>query len=193
MLLNCCTQYAGKFGKLSSGYRTGKGQFSFQYKRKALPKNVPTTRQLHSFCMLVRLGSKFFNPDFNSTWTKNYQMFRLDLERAEEPEIELPTSIHHRKSKDLKKKKKKPSASLTMWKPLLWITKNLGKFFFFFFFFFNKLRKILKELEYQTTLPVSWETCIQDKKWQLEPDLEQLTGSKLGKSISRLYIVTLLI
>ena len=45
----------------------------------------------------------------------------------------------------------------------------------------NKLWKILKELKYQTTLPVSWETCIQDKKWQLEPDLEQLTGSKLGK------------
>ena len=45
----------------------------------------------------------------------------------------------------------------------------------------NKLWKILKELEYQSTLPVSWETCIQDKKWQLEPDLEQLTGSKLGK------------
>ena len=189
MLLNCCTQYAGKFGKLSSGYRTGKGQFSFQYKRKPLPKNVPTTRQLHSFCMLVRLGSKFFNPDFNSTWTKNYQMFRLDLERAEEPEIELPTSIHHRKSKDLKKKK--AFCFIDYVKAFVVNHNKLRKILFFFFF--NKLRKILKELEYQTTLPVSWETCIQDKKWQLEPDLEQLTGSKLGKSISRLYIVTLLI
>ena len=38
MLLKCCTQYASKFGKLSSGHRTGKGQFSFQSRRKAMPK-----------------------------------------------------------------------------------------------------------------------------------------------------------
>ena len=44
----------------------------------------------------------------------------------------------------------------------------------------NKLWKILKEMEFQTTLPVSWETCMQVKKQQLEPDMEQ-TGSKLGK------------
>ena len=37
-----------KFGKLSSGHRTGKGQFSFQSQRKAMPKNVQTTTQLHS-------------------------------------------------------------------------------------------------------------------------------------------------
>ena len=42
MLLKCCTQYASKFGKLSSGHRTGKGQFSFQFQRKAMPKNVQT-------------------------------------------------------------------------------------------------------------------------------------------------------
>ena len=39
MLWKCCTQYASKFGKLSSGHRTGKGQFSFQSQRKAMPKN----------------------------------------------------------------------------------------------------------------------------------------------------------
>ena len=43
MLWKCCTQYASKFGKLSSGHRTGKGQFSFQSRRKAMPKNVQTT------------------------------------------------------------------------------------------------------------------------------------------------------
>ena len=41
------TQYASKFGKLSSGHRTGKGQFSFQSQRKAMPKNAQTTAQLH--------------------------------------------------------------------------------------------------------------------------------------------------
>ena len=38
---------ASKFGKLSSGHRTRKGQFSFQSQRKAMPKNVQTTAQLH--------------------------------------------------------------------------------------------------------------------------------------------------
>ena len=49
-----CTQYASNFGKLSSGHRTGKGQFSFQYQRKAMPKNAQTTTQLHSSLMLVK-------------------------------------------------------------------------------------------------------------------------------------------
>ena len=41
--------------------------------------------------------------------------------------------------------------------------------------------KFLKRWEYQTTLPASWETCIQVKKQQLELDMQQQTGSKLGK------------
>ena len=40
MLLKCCTQYAIKFGKLRSGHRTGKGQFSFQSQRKAMSKRM---------------------------------------------------------------------------------------------------------------------------------------------------------
>ena len=43
MLSKCCAQYASKFGKLSSGHRTGKSQFSFQSQRKAMPKNAQTT------------------------------------------------------------------------------------------------------------------------------------------------------
>ena len=42
----------------------------------------------------------------------------------------------------------------------------------------NKLWKILKEMEYQTTWPASWETCMQVKRQQLELDREQQTGSK---------------
>ena len=60
------------------------------------------------------------------------------------------------------------SASLTMPKPLsVWVTTNCGKF--------------LKRWEYQSTLPASWETCMQVKKQQLALDMEQWTGSKLGK------------
>ena len=50
----CCTQYASKFGKLSSGHRTGKGQFSFQSQRKAMPKNAQTTTQLYSSHRLAK-------------------------------------------------------------------------------------------------------------------------------------------
>ena len=56
--VKCCTQYASKFGTLSSGQRTGKGQFSFQSQRKAMlsemPKNAQTTAQLHSSHTLVK-------------------------------------------------------------------------------------------------------------------------------------------
>ena len=43
MLLKCCSQYASKFGELSSGHRTGKGQISFQSQRRAMPSNIQTT------------------------------------------------------------------------------------------------------------------------------------------------------
>ena len=50
----CCTQYVSKFGKLISGHRIGKGQFSFQFQRKAMPKNAQTRAQLHSSHTLVK-------------------------------------------------------------------------------------------------------------------------------------------
>ena len=74
--------------------------------------------------------------------------------------------IERRKQGD--SRKTSTSALLTMPKPLtMWITINCGKFF--------------KRWEYQTTLPASWETCRQVKKQQLELDMAQWTGSKLGK------------
>ena len=54
MLWKCCTQYTSTFGKLSSGHKTGKGPFSFQSQRKAMPKNAQTTTQLHSSHMIVK-------------------------------------------------------------------------------------------------------------------------------------------
>ena len=92
MLWKCGIQYASKFGKLSSGHRTGKGQFSFQFQRKAIPKNAQTTTQLHSSHTLVKSCSKFFKLGFNSMWTVKFQVFKLDLEKAEEPETKLPTT-----------------------------------------------------------------------------------------------------
>ena len=103
-LLKCYTQYDSKFEKLSSGPRTWKGQFSFQSQRKAMPKNAQTTVQFHSFHMVVRLCSKFFKLGFGSMWTENFQMFKLDLEKAEEPEIKLPTSVGSLRKQESSKK-----------------------------------------------------------------------------------------
>ena len=58
-----------------------------------MTKNVQTTTQLHSSHTLAELCSKFSKPGFNSMQTTNFQMFKLVLEKAEEPEIKLPTSI----------------------------------------------------------------------------------------------------
>ena len=100
-------------------------------------------------------------------WTVNFQMLKLDLEKAEEPEIKLPTSTGSSKKQE-NSRKASTSALLTTPKPLtVWITINCGKFF--------------KRREYQTTWPASWEICMQVKKQQLELDMEQQTGSKSGK------------
>ena len=130
MLWKCCTDYASKSGKLSSGHRTGKGQLSFQSQRKAMPKNVQTSAQLYSFHLLARSScSKSSKLGFNSMWTEKFQMFKLDLEKAEEPEIKLPTFTGSSKKQE-SSRKTSTSALLTTPKPLIvWITTNCGKFF----------------------------------------------------------------
>ena len=70
----------------NSAVATGK-VFSFQSQRRAMPKNVQSTIQLHSFHMLVRLCSKSFKLGFSSMWTENFQMHNPGLEKAEELEI----------------------------------------------------------------------------------------------------------
>ena len=92
----------------------------------------------------------------------NFQMFKLDLEKAEEAEIKLPKSIGSSKKKE---SSRKTSALLIMSKCLsVWITTKCEKFF--------------KRWKYQTTLPASWEICMNIKKQLLEMDMEQKTGSR---------------
>ena len=164
MLWKCCTQYVSKFGKLSSGHRTRKSQFLFQSQRKAMLNNARTTSQLHSSHMLAKYCSKFFKPGFNSKWTVNFQIFKLDSEKAEEPEIKLPTSAGSWRKQE-SSRKTSTSALLTIAKPLtVWITINCGKFW--------------ERWEYQITWPAPWEICMQVRKQQLELDMEQQTGCK---------------
>ena len=108
----------------------------------------------------------------------NSQMYKLGLEKAEEPEIKLPTSVGSEK----KKRNSLEKYLLLLYRLRLspvWIykqtvvsiTANCGKF--------------LKRWEYQITLPVCWETCIWVKKQQSETYMEQLIGSKLGNEYDK--------
>ena len=164
MLWKCYTQYASKFGKLSSGHRTGKGQFSFQSQRKAMPKNAQTTTQLHSSHTLAKWWSKYLKPGFSNTWTVNFQMFKLVLEMAKEPEIKLPSSAGYWKSKRVPEK------------PLLLFDYAKA----FDCLDHNKLWKILQEMGISDHL-----TCLLRNLYEgqeaTEPNMEQQTGSKLWK------------
>ena len=96
----------------------------------------------------------------------NMQMFKLDLEKAEEPEIKLPTSSGSLEKREFQK-------SVYFWfiyyneALTVWITINCGKFW--------------KRRECQTTWPPSWKICMQVKKLQWEPVMEQQNGSKSAK------------
>ena len=141
MLLKYCTQYASKFGKLSSDHRTGKDQFSFQSQRRTIPKNVQTTIELCSFHMLASICSKSFKLGFSSMCSESFKMYKLCFKKAEEPEIKLPAFFGSWR-KQGSSINISTFASLTLLKPwTVWITTNCGKF--------------LKTREYQTTLPVS--------------------------------------
>ena len=95
-------------------------------------------------------------------------MFNLDLEKAEEPENKLPTSAGSSKKQEFQR--------------------NIYFCFIGYAKVFdcvdhNKLWKIMKEMEYQTTWPASWEICMQVKKRWLYLDMKQRTSSKLGKDV----------
>ena len=90
-------------------------------------------------------------------------MFKLVLEKAEEPEIKFPTSAGSSKKQEFQK--------------------NIDFCFIdyakaFDCVDYNKLWRSLKEMGYQTTWPASWETCMQVRNQQLELDMEKQTGSK---------------
>ena len=89
-------------------------------------------------------------------------MFKLDLEKAEEPDIKLLTSTGSSKKQELQK---------NIYFCFIYHAKAL------YCVDHNKLWKILR-WEYQNTWSASWETCMQVRKQQLELDMEQQTGSK---------------
>ena len=100
-------------------------------------------------------------------WTMNFQMFKLDLEKAEEPEIKWPTSVGSLKKQESSRKK---HLFLLHWLcQSLWLCGS------------QQTAKFFKIWDYQTTWPASWEICMEVKKQLLELDMEQQTGSKSWK------------
>ena len=149
-------------------------QWTQDWKRSVfipIPKkdNAKECSNYHTIALILHASEvmlKILQASFNSMWTMNFQMFKLDLEKAEEPEIKLPTSVGSLKKQE-SSRKTSISALLTMPKPLtMWITTN-------------KLWKILQEMGIPDYL-----TCLlrnlhmQVMKQQLELDTEQQTGSK---------------
>ena len=162
MLWKCCTKHASKFGKLT---RTGKGQFSFQSQRKAMPKNAQTTAQLHPsqaskvmFKILQARPQQYMNrklPDVQAGFRKG---------RGARDQI---GNIHW-----IIGKVRVPEKDLLL---LYWLCQSLwlcGS---------QQTGNFLKRWEYQTTWPASWEICVQVKKQQRELDMEQQTRSWSGK------------
>ena len=99
-------------------------------------------------------------------WTMNFQMFKLDLEKVEELEIKVPTSVGSSKKQE-SSRKNIYFCFVDYTKAFDCVAQQTGKF--------------LKRWEYQTTWPASWGICMQVKKQQLELDMKQQTGSKSGK------------
>ena len=162
MLWKCCTQYASKFGKLSSGHRTGKGQFHSNSKGQC-------QRMFKHTITLISHASKVMHKILQAR-LQHYENCELpDIQawlRKDRGTTDQIANIcwFMEKARDFQKKTS-TSALLTMPKPLtVWITINCGKFW--------------KRWEYQATWRASWETCMQVRKQQLELDTEQQTGSK---------------
>ena len=127
-MLTCCAQNVSIFGKLSSGHRTGKGQFSFQPQRKVIPKNVQTQCTI----ALISHASKGM--------LKILQLRLQQYVKHELPDIQAGfrkgrgtrdqiANIRWIIKKAREFQKNIISALLTMPKPLtVWITINCGKF-----------------------------------------------------------------
>ena len=165
MLWKCCTQHTSKFGKLNSESQELERSVFIPVPKKGNAKECSNYCTIATISHTSKVMLKILQARFQQYM--NFQMFKLDLEKAGEPEIKLSTSVGSLKKQE-NSIKTSTSVSLIMLKPLtVWMTKTM--------------EKLLKRWEYQTTWLSSWEICIQVKKQQLELNMEQQTDSKLGK------------
>ena len=161
MLWKCCTQYASKFVKLSSGHRTGKGQFSFQSRRKAMPKNAKITPTIALISYTSKVMLKILQARLLQYMNHELSDIQAGFRKGRGTRDQTANICWiMEKAREFQKK-----VLLTLPKPLtVLITINCGKF--------------LKSWEYQTIWPASWEICMQVRKQQLELNMDQQTGFK---------------
>ena len=123
MLWKCCTQYANNW-KAQQWPQDWKRSVFIPVQNKGNAKECSNYYTIAHISQSRKLMLKFCKLGFNSTWTENFQIYKLDLEKAEEHEIKLPTFVGSWKNQG-NSRKISTSASLTTLKPLtVWITTN---------------------------------------------------------------------
>ena len=128
MLSKCCTQYASKFGKLSSGHRTGKGQFLFQSKRKAMPKKCSNYRTIALISHASKVMPKILQARLQQYVNRELPDVQAGFRKGRGTRDQI-ANICWIIEKARSSRKTSIFALLTMPKPLtVWITINCGKF-----------------------------------------------------------------
>ena len=168
MLLNCCIQYVSKSGKLSCGHRKRSVFIPILKKGNAKEcSNYHTAAlKLHASKVMLKILQVSLQQYINWKLPDAQAGFRKGR-RTRNQIVNICCII----GKAREFQKNIYFCCIDYAKAFVWITTNRGKF--------------LKRWKYQTTLPVSWETCMQIKKQQLEPDMEKWTGSKLRKEYNK--------
>ena len=150
MLWKCCTQYVSKFGKLSSGHGTGKGQFSFQSPKKSNAKECSNYRTIGVISHASKVMLKILQARLQQYVNCELPDVQADFGKSRETRDQI-ANICWIIKKEESSRKTSISTLLTMPKPLtVWITIHCGKFW--------------KRWEYQTTWPPSWDICMQVRK-----------------------------
>ena len=169
MLWKCYSQNASKFGKLSSGHRTGKGQFSLQSQRKAVPKNAQTAAQLYSSSKAILIHAskvilKILQARLQQYMNRELPDVQAGFRKGRGTRDQIAnTHWIIEKAKEFQKK----HLYLLCWLcQSLWLCGS------------QQIVENSKRWEYQTTWPASWEIYMQVKKQELELDMEQQTASK---------------
>ena len=124
MLWKCCTQYTSKFGKLSSGHRTGKGQFSFQSQKKGNAKECSNYHTIALISHASKVVFKILQARLQQYMNLELPDIQAGFRKGRGTEIKLPTSVGSSKKQE-SSRKTSTSALLTTSKPLtVWITTN---------------------------------------------------------------------
>ena len=105
MLWKCCTQYAKQIWKSQKWPQDWKRSVFIPIPKKGNAKECSNYCTVAFISHSSKVMLKFCKPDFNNTWTVNFQMFKLDLEKAEKSKIKFPTSAGPSKKQENSRKK----------------------------------------------------------------------------------------